>query len=139
MSKKEDVLRLLEPVRPVFLITFGEDGRPDARAMAIAKCEGFKTIWMLTGKSSKKYHELSRNPNCLLYATELEDSTNYLELRLWGKMELLDDAASRALAWKEDYICYFPGGKDDPNLVVMKFTAESGALQTRAGKETFAP
>lgn len=134
---REEALRLLEPGRPVFLVTSGDKGRLDARAMAAVKCEGLKTIWMLTGKCSDKYRELSRDGNCLLYATEFADTTRYLELRLWGTMALLDDAASRALAWKDEYLAYFPGGKDDPNLVVLKFTAASGVVQTRAGKEHF--
>ena len=131
----EQAIRLLEPGKPVFLVTIGEDGRPDARAMATVKVETCKTVWMLTGKNSDKYRELLRRPESMLYATDLEDGAGYLELRLWGRMELLDDAASRAQAWRDEYCCYFPGGQDDPNLCVLKFTAESGVLQTMAGKK----
>lgn len=137
MNTKEDAKRLLEPGSTVFLVTDG-DGQPDARAMATTKCEGLETVWMLTGKCSDKYRELSRNPRCLLYATDFDDTEKYMELRLWGGMELLDDAASRAHAWRDDYLSYFPGGKDDPNLCVLKFTAVSGTLQTRSKKEKFA-
>jgi len=138
MSKQSEATRLLAPEKAVFLVTMDESGRPDARAMAVVMHEEFKTIWMMTGKSSDKYQELSRNPNCMLYATEMEDTENYLELRLWGRVELLDDAESRAKTWREDYSCYFPGGKDDPDLCVMKFTANSGTVQTLAGKEKLA-
>ncbi len=138
MSKQEEAQRLLEPGKPVILATIGEGGRPDARAMAPVRAEGLKTIWMLTCKLSDKYRELASNPECMLYATDLEDTANYLELRLWGRMELLDDAASRALAWRDEYVCYFPGGRDDPNLGVLKFTTGSGTLQTQAGKEKLA-
>ncbi len=131
----EQAMRLLEPGKPVFLVTAGEDGRPDARAMSAVKAESIKTIWMLTGKSSDKYRELARRPECMLYATDLEDGEGYLELRLWGRMELVDDEASRALAWRDEYLGYFPGGKDDPDLGVLKFMADSGVLQTQTGKE----
>ena len=137
MSAKEDAKRLLEPGSTVFLVTVGDDGQPDARAMSTAKCESLNTVWMLTGKCSDKFRELSRNPRCLLYATDLDDTKSYLELRMWGEMELLDDDASRAQTWVEDYRCYFPGGKDDPNLCVLKFTATSGTLQTISSKEKF--
>lgn len=106
--------------------------------MAPVKADGLQTIWMLTSKQSDKYRELTRDSECMLYATDLEDTTNYLELRLWGRMELLDDAASRALAWRDEYVCYFPGGRDDPGLVVLKFTTDRGTLQTQAGKEKLA-
>lgn len=135
MSKQDDAKRLLTPEKPTFLITFGEGGRLDARAMAVVEAEGLKTIWMMTGKSSDKFRQLSENQNCLLYATDLEDSQDYLELRLWGRMELLDDAETRTRVWRDDYGCYFPEGKNDPNLVVLKFTTESGVMQTQSGKE----
>lgn len=137
MSAKEDAKRLLEPGSTVFLVTIGEDGQPDARTMSTTRCDGLKTVWLLTGKGSDKYRELSRNPRCMLYATDPDDTEDYLELRLWGGMELLDDAESRAQTWRDDYQSYFPDGKDDPNLGVLKFTAVSGALQTQAKKEKF--
>lgn len=137
MSTHDNARRLLEPGKTVFLTTIGDDGLPDVRAMATTRCDEIKTIWMLTGKCSDKYRELSKNPRCLVYATDLEDTESYLEIRLWGEMALLDDKASRALAWQDDYLCYFPGGKDDSNLCVLKFTAASGVVQTRAGKERF--
>ncbi len=71
----------------------------------------------------------------MIYATAMEDDQDYLELRLWGRMELLDDAESRNLAWRDEYSAYFPQGKDDLDLCVLKFTADSGTLQTLAGKE----
>ncbi len=137
MSTKKEAIRLVAPGSTVILITTGEDGQPDARAMMPVESEGLKTVWMVTGKSCDKSRELAHNPRCLLYATDPDDTENYLELRLWGSMELLDDAASRARAWREEYIQYFPGGKDDPEVCVLKFTATSGALQTTAGKEKF--
>lgn len=135
MNKKEEAGRLLESMKMIFLVTAGEDGRPDARAISAVKSEGLGTVWMMTGKCSDKYKELSKDPRCMIYATDLEDTANYLELRLWGRVELLDDPASRAFAWLDEYTCYFPAGKDDPNLVVLKFTADSGVLQTVDGKQ----
>lgn len=137
MSTREDAKRLLQPRSTVFLVTAGDDGQSNVRAMMTVKCEGIKTIWMLTFKCSDKYRELSRNPQCLVYATDLDGTENYMEIRLWGAMELLDDAASRAETWRDDFLCYFPGGKDDPNLCVMKFTAASGILQTRSARDKF--
>ena len=135
MNKQEEAQKLLGPEKAIFLITIGEDGRQDARAMAAVKAEGLKTIWMMTCKLSEKYRQLSKNPDCLIYATALEDNQDYLELRLWGRVELFDDAETKARTWHDEYTVYFPGGKDDPNLGVLKFTATSGTLQTQEGKQ----
>lgn len=137
MGTKEDAVRLINPGSTVFLVTTGDDGLPDIRAMMPVGCEGLKTVWMITGKTSDKYRQLSQNAQCLIYATDLDDTENYMELRLWGAMELLDDAESRARTWRDEYLQYFPDGKDDKNLCVLKFTAKSAALQTATGKEKF--
>lgn len=138
MEARKNAMRLLEPGKTIFLVTAGEDGLPDARAMAPVQCDGDKTVWMLTGKCSDKYRQLSKDPRCLIYATDFDDTEEYHEIRLWGAVEILDDADSRASAWVDDYACYFPAGKDDPNLCVLKFTAASGTVQTRTAKDRFA-
>jgi len=137
MNKQQEAQRLLAQDKAIFLVTVGKDGRPDARAMAAVKTEGLKTIWMMTGKCSQKYQELLKNQECLIYATDLEDTESYLELRLWGRIELLDDADTKAHVWHADYAHYFPGGQADPNLIVLKFTADSGRIQTREALENF--
>lgn len=138
MGTKENAGRLIAPGKTVLLVTANGAGQPNARAMMPVGSEGLKTVWMITGKSSDKYRELTRNAQCLIYATDPDDAENYLELRLWGRMELLDDAESRAKTWRDEYLQYFPAGKDDPDLCVLKFTATSGELQTVSGKEKFA-
>lgn len=139
MSKQDEAQKLLNPERTAtYLVTIDEEGRPDARAMAVVTAEGLKTIWMMTCKLSEKYRQLSKNPQCMLYATDLEDKEGYLELRLWGRMELLDDAETKNRIWLDAYLPYFPGGKDDPNLGILKFTTEEATLQTLDGKEELA-
>lgn len=135
MSRQDDAIKLLGPEKAAFLITIDAEGRPDARAMAVTASEGLKTIWMMTCKQSDKYRQLSGNPKCMIYATEMEDDVNYLELRLWGRVELPDDAETKKRLWRDDYLPYFPGGQDDPNLGLLKFTTEAGSLQTPTGKE----
>ena len=135
MSAKERAKELLAPMGTVFLATNGDDGRPNVRAMSVTKCDGLKTVWMISGISSGKSKELLKDPNCTLYATKMDDTADYLELRLRGSIELLDDAESRAAVWHDAYNAYFPGGKSDPELRVLKFTADSGTLQTLSETE----
>lgn len=135
MNKPAEAQRLLARDKAIFLVTVGEDGRPEARAMAAALNQGLKTIWMMTGKCSHKYQQLLKNQECMIYATDMDDTEGYQELRLWGRIELLDDPETRARVWHDDYAAYFAAGQNDPNLVVLKFTATDGWLQTLEGKE----
>lgn len=138
MEKEKAAERLFEGGKPAFLVTTGENGCPDARMISVVRHEGISTFWMLTGKCSDKFAQLSKDPRCMLYTTDQELNEGYMELRLRGSAELLDDPASIEFAWQEDYLMFFPGGKSDPNLVVVKFTADSGVLQTVSGKEPLA-
>lgn len=140
-STKESIKqaeRLVAQMCPVYLATNGDGGFPNVRAMSPTRSDGLATLWFLTGADNDKYGELSKDSRCMVYATDPEDTDAYLELRLRGTMEILKDAESRAFAWTTDeYLHYFPGGKDDPNLRVLKFTAKSGSVQTIDSKENF--
>lgn len=136
MDKMKEAQELLQSMKPIVLATTGEGGRPDARMITAVRSEGLKTVWMLTGKCCEKHRELSENPNCMIYAANQGDTEDYLEIRLWGGVEILDDPASRALTWRDEYAFFFPEGRDDPNLAVLKFTAASGILQTIDDQQT---
>ncbi len=45
---------------------------------------------------------------------------------LRGTMEVLTDAASKQLIWRDGDTQYYPGGVTDPNYCVLKFTAADG-------------
>lgn len=135
MSVKERAEKLLASMGTTFLATHGPDGHPNVRALSVLKYEGLKTAWFMTGDSCDKIKELQKNPKCMVYATTMEDNKDYTELRLWGTVEILNDVETRSALWREEYSCYFPQGKDDPTLRVLKFTASSGAIQSSEGPE----
>ncbi len=45
---------------------------------------------------------------------------------LRGSMEVLTDAATKQMIWREGDTEYYPGGVTDPNYCVLKFTATDG-------------
>jgi len=135
LGAKEKAERLLRPMETIYLATLTADGLPDVRAISAVKSEGLGTIWMVSGADAPKTKELERNPACMIYATEMEDDQDYVELRLWGTVAVLSDAASRDEAWNDVYREYFPGGKDDENMRALKFTASRGWVTTLEGRE----
>lgn len=138
MNAKEKAEKLLSGMSTIFLATNGEEGYPDVRALSALKSEGLKTVWMLTGEveGEHKVAELRRNPKCMIYSTAMEDDQDYIELRLFGTVEILTDEASRSAVWRDDYLRYFPEGKDSPLIRILKFTASSGQIQTIKDLET---
>lgn len=133
MNAQENAKKLLDAMGTVFLVTMRDDGTPDARAMSAVHVEGFKTIYMITGAQATKTEELQKKPACMIYATALQDDAEYAELRLWGRVDVLSDRALLDEVWQDCYVDYFPKGKDDPNVRVLKFTTEQGLLGSLEG------
>jgi general stress protein 26 len=45
---------------------------------------------------------------------------------LIGTVEVLEDAATKELIWREGDTIYYPLGVTDPDYCVLRFTAETG-------------
>ena len=140
MDAKERAKKLLGDMNTIYLATNGESGYPDVRAVSVTKSDGLAAVWMLTGVLEEgmesKLAEVAKNPKCMIYTTAMEDDENYVELRLCGTAEILQDSESRDAVWHDVYYRYFPKGKDDPNLRVLKFTTSSARIQTESVRET---
>lgn len=133
MNDRDTAMRLLEPGAVVFLVT-REEERLDARAISIVDAKDLQKITMITGKSSDKCAELAKNPDCMLYASNLAPDEAFRELRLWGTAQVKDDRETRARTWKDEYRPHFPGGIDDPEFCVIEFSATDAMTGTYTGK-----
>ncbi len=120
---KDRILKALEKTPFVSFGTFGSNGWPNIRVLLVTTYDGVETVWFATEKSSEKIAELQANPKAMIYGYCPE---NMLEFRLFGKVEMLTDSASRQKIWKDEYIEHFPDGIDSPNMVVLRFDTESG-------------
>ncbi len=133
---KATALKTLEslPAPFVSFATSGTDGWSDLRMMAIAAHDGVDTLWFGTSTESKKAAQLKVNPKAVVYGY---DPGSMKEFRLFGKIELLSDAASRRKIWQDDFLQYFPEGVDSPTFLVMKFMTERGESCGMDGMGTF--
>lgn len=135
MSALTQAEKLLGTMGTFFLATLREDGMPDVRAISAVKADGFKRIWMISGEDSSKAGELAVDPRCMIYATTMDDDADYAEVRLWGRCEILADETTIDSVWHDAYEAYFPQGKRDPKVRVIRFTTDSGYITTQAGRE----
>ena len=124
-------LKLLSGAKTVFLATNGSHGHPNLRAMVPVKTEGVNTLWFSTSRGSSKVDELAHSDKAVVYGYS---PRNMSEFRLWGSVEVLDDAGSRELIWAEALREHFPEGVNDPNLLVLRFSAVSGMYMAKDGK-----
>ncbi len=116
--EKTDTARYVELIREfstVMLITREGNDALRARPMQIAEVEDDGTAWFLTSMDSAKTHEISEDTHVHL-AGQL-DGKIYLSVN--GIAMLSNDREEIARLWKEPYRVWFPGGADDPEIVLV--------------------
>ena len=87
------------------------------------KREGIKTFYFTTNTFSIRVAHYKANPKASIYFCDAE---GFKGMMLRGTMEVLTDAASKEVIWREGDEQYYPGGVTDPNYCVLKFTATDG-------------
>lgn len=107
-----------------FVGSVDDGGFPQVKAMLAPRGrEGLRVFWFSTNASSMRVAQFRRNGAACLYFC---DPRTFRGLLLTGTMEVLEDAASRRLIWREGDTEYYPQGVDDPDYSVLRFTAVEG-------------
>ncbi|HYG22879.1 MAG TPA: pyridoxamine 5'-phosphate oxidase family protein [Verrucomicrobiae bacterium] len=120
---------LLAGFDSALLVTRG-DGMPfNARPMALARVESNCDVWFFTGRHSAKVHEIENDQRVLIVCQN--EMSRYLVLHATAR--LIFDRNKAAELWKESYRTWFPGGVQDPELVLIHAEAESGEYWDTGG------
>jgi general stress protein 26 len=100
-----------------------------ARPMAIARLNDCLGVYLVTDINSLKVDEIGANPNATL---TFQSAKQFASIR--GELAVLHD---RKLLieqmWKEAWKVWFPGGKSDPHIALLKFSAHEGEFWDNAG------
>jgi len=123
---RDKVFDLIKDSRVAMMATADESGRLfHARPMVAPKLdkqEDFDgTLYFFTAASSPKVDEIKANPHVLLtYANP--DKHAYVSLS--GHATVARDRTKIDELWTKEIEAWFPEGKDDPNLVLIRFDAD---------------
>ena len=102
-----------------YISSVDQEGFPWTKAMLKPrKREGIKTFFFTTNTFSRRVDQYKANPKASI--------KGFKGMMLRGTMEVLTDAASKEVIWREGDEQYYPGGVTDPNYCVLKFTATDG-------------
>jgi general stress protein 26 len=84
-----------------------------------------ETIWFLTDVRGLKDDEIEANPNvCLTFVYAKEK----VYLSITGKAFVSRDPERAKALWNEEQQVWWPGGPEDPNLLVMKIEPERAEM-----------
>jgi general stress protein 26 len=87
------------------------------RPMTTLEVDDEGNLWFFTGKSSDKNDEIKDNDTVQLIYAKNSDAHF---LTITGQATLVHDKAKKDELWNPIVKAYFPGGKEDPNLALIK-------------------
>ncbi len=113
---------LIKGINTGMLTTISAEGHLHSRPMRTQETEFDGNVWFFTKAESGKTHDIEANPQVnVAYARN--ESQDYVSLA--GTAELVRDRQKIEELWKPLYKAWFPEGLDDPDLALIKVSAES--------------
>jgi general stress protein 26 len=110
------------------LVTRTADGRLRGRPMAVAEVEPDGTLWFATDRHSVKVDELASDSHV---AVTMQSHRKFVSLS--GTAAVVDDREKARRLWKAEWSVWFPGGQDDPSLVLLRVDAQAGEYWDNGG------
>ena len=92
------------------------------RQMATLEVDDEGNLWFFTGKSSDKNDEIKDNDTVQLIYAKNSDAHF---LTITGHATVVHDKAKKDELWNPIVKAYFPGGKEDPDLALLKVKPEA--------------
>jgi general stress protein 26 len=127
MDTQKHLYDLIKGFKTCMLVTHGRGGR-HARPMAIAELKPDADAYFATRLDSPKVAEIESDGTVLI---TFQGSAEYAAL--YGSVTIVRDRALIKQLWSETWKPWFPGGKDDPALCLLKFHAAAGEYWDNSG------
>lgn len=128
-EQREHLFRLLRKFNTAMLVTHGDGRELRVRPMAIAQVDEAGQIWFISSAETAKVHEIETDARVNVVCQK--DHAAYLSLA--GRASLVHDRVKLDEVWNEMIRVWFPGGKDDPSIVLICVTPESGEFWDNQG------
>ena len=128
-KSKAHLKQLLESFDTAMLITrHGE--KMHARPMAVAGVDGANTLWFVTSDGSPKSTEIRQDERV---SATFQAKAQFVALS--GQASLVRDRKKIEELWQTSWKAWFPNGKDDPSIALIRVTVEDAELWDMAGSE----
>lgn len=128
MDTRQHLYDLTKGFKTAMLVTREPDGRLRARPMAVAEMKPDADAYFSTSIDSPKIAEIEADPRVTItFQGRHEFAT------IEGTATVVRDRALIDRLWAEDWRLWFPEGKDDPTLCLLKVSAERGEYWDTSG------
>lgn len=124
-TREDDLQKLREMVKDIdfcMLTTIDETGDLHSRPMSLnGEVDPNGNLWFFTGKSSQKVSEIAKLPKVNVSFAD-PDNQHYVSIS--GTAELIRDRKKIEELWKPEFKMWFPEGKDDPEVALLRVNLE---------------
>ncbi len=128
MDTHEKLIGLMGDFDNAMLVTRTDDGQLDARPMAVADLTDAGELWFVTDRSSGKIADLMLDREVVV---TMQGSGKYVSVS--GQARVVDDRAKIESLWSEAWKVWFPKGKDDASITLLKIVPERGEYWDSSG------
>ena len=125
------IASIIKDVKFAMLTTVTDEGHMHARPMTTQQTEFDGDLWFIGSKDSEGVHDMGQRPQVNVSYSD-PDGSNYVSLT--GTAELVEDRAKLDELWSDFYKTYFEGGKEDPNIQLIRINAHGAELWEGPGK-----
>jgi general stress protein 26 len=127
-DRKQEFDEVLSHFDTAMLITRAEDGTLRSRPMAIAGKEPSGDLWFATSIHSPKVDELENESHI---CAAMQASNRYLSVS--GRGQIVRDRKKIDELWKPSWKAWFPDGKDDPKIALVRLVANEAEYWDQHG------
>jgi general stress protein 26 len=130
---REQVLEIMRGEQILMLSTATKEGKIVSHPMTAQAVDDDAVAWFFIGLQGDQADAIRENPQVNLAFAE---TGSWLSVA--GTAEFVDDRAKVEKLWDGQVSSYFDGGKDDPNLGLLKVVPESAQFWGVEGNKTIA-
>lgn len=116
------ITEMARSIRIAMMTTIDEQGNLVSRPMACVQMDANGTFWFFTKKSSPKVEQVEQHDNKVNLSFANASNSDYVSIS--GTAQELDDHAKIDELWSDTTKAWFPKGKDDPELTLLKVHTE---------------
>ena len=118
----EKVRELVKEIDFCMLSTVDENGDLHSRPMSVnGEIDPDGDLWFFTNANSHKVTEISTRPKVNV---SFADPANQHYVSISGKAQLVRDRNKIEELWKPEFKMWFPEGKDDPEIALIRVSLE---------------
>jgi len=128
VATHEKMQELLKDFDAAMLVTRSDEGSLRARPMALADVDDDGVLWFLTERGSAKVQEISEEHQVNV---AMQSSNKFISIS--GTAAPVENRQKLDDIWNEAWKVWFPGGKSDPNLMLLRVDGDRGEYWDNSG------